>query len=68
VGFEEIEVVISPDGEVSIEVKGVSGQLCLARTADLENALGGQLIKRDMKAEAYQQAQQQVPKWQQQSR
>lgn len=65
--FEEIEVVISPDGEVAIEVKGVSGQQCLARTADLERALGGQVVKRDMKAEAYQQTAQKQSDGQRQS-
>ena len=58
-GFEEIEVVISPSGEVTVEVKGVTGQQCLARTADLERTLGGHVVKREMKPEAYQQTQDQ---------
>jgi hypothetical protein len=66
-GFEEIEVVITPDGEVQIDVRGVSGQQCLACTADLERALGGELVRREMKPEAYQRAAEGQKDWQRQS-
>jgi hypothetical protein len=43
---EQVEVTISPDGKVSIKVSikisGVGGNRCLATTADLERALGGE--------------------------
>jgi hypothetical protein len=66
-GFEEIEVTISPDGEVQVEVRGVTGQQCLSRTADLERALGGEVVRREMKPEAYKQAEQQESQWQRRS-
>ena len=36
----EIEVVISPDGQVTLEVKGAAGPGCLDLTRALEEALG----------------------------
>ena len=50
---EEIEVTISPSGEVTLKVSGVGGTRCLATTADLEDALGGQVLERQMTGEAY---------------
>jgi hypothetical protein len=50
---EEIEVTISPEGEVSIKVRGINGTRCLAATADLERLLGGEVVKREMTSEAY---------------
>lgn len=50
---EEVEVTISPDGEVSIEVRGMKGMDCRTATAALETALGGEVIERRMTAEAY---------------
>jgi len=50
--LQEIEVVIDPDGTVKLEVRGVSGPACLDLTADLESALGGQVVAREMTAEA----------------
>ena len=38
---QDIEIVISPKGEVSFEVKGVKGGSCLAENKFLEAALGG---------------------------
>ncbi|MBL7497504.1 DUF2997 domain-containing protein [Frankia sp. CNm7] len=51
---EQVEVTISPDGKVSIKVSGVGGNRCLATTADLERALGGEVVEREMTGEAYQ--------------
>lgn len=50
--LQEIEVVIAPDGTTNIEVRGVSGAGCLDLTADLEKALGGEVVDRTMTAEA----------------
>lgn len=49
---QEIEVVIDPDGTTRIEVRGVNGPACLDVTADLESALGGEVVTREMTAEA----------------
>lgn len=50
--LQEIEVSIAPDGTTRIEVRGVSGTSCLDLTADLEAALGGEIVEREMTAEA----------------
>jgi hypothetical protein len=47
-------VTIAPNGEVKIDVKGVTGDKCQAMTADLEQMLGGEVLERHMKAEVYQ--------------
>ena len=60
--LQEIEVEISKSGEVSIHVKGVKGEACLALTADLEAALGGQVVSRERTAEIYEG--EQVSDWQ----
>lgn len=50
--LEEIDVFIEKDGQVRIEVRGVKGTHCLSVTKDLEQALGGQVAKREMTPEA----------------
>ena len=58
--LEEIDVFIEKDGQVRIEVRGVKGSHCLTVTKELEQALGGQVVKREMTAEANQPGQQQA--------
>jgi len=50
--IEEIEVVITKDGNVEIRVHGVKGLSCLNLTAPLEEALGGVVEVREMTAES----------------
>lgn len=50
--LQEIEVVIDPDGATRIKVRGVGGPGCLDVTEALEAALGGQVVAREMTAEA----------------
>ena len=50
----ELEIVISPEGEVSMQVKCVSGSACEDFTKFLEDALGGEIIERRRTAEYYQ--------------
>jgi hypothetical protein len=64
--LQEIEVLIEPNGQVRIQVRGVKGPCCLDLTADLEAALGGQIASRQMTSEAYETARQDVPLQQQQ--
>jgi hypothetical protein len=54
---EEVEVVISSTGEVTMKVKGIAGTACLTATAALEAALGGEILHREMTQEAYEQEQ-----------
>ena len=49
---EEIEVTIDPHGQVQIHVRGAKGKKCLDLTRDLEQALGAQVINRELTAEA----------------
>ncbi|MBX9771309.1 MAG: DUF2997 domain-containing protein [Candidatus Obscuribacterales bacterium] len=41
----EIEVEISPSGEVQVHVKGVKGKQCLSITNELESLLGGDVSR-----------------------
>ncbi len=50
--LHEVEVVIDRDGEVRIEVHGVKGRVCLDLTADLIEALGGDVLEQELTAEA----------------
>jgi len=49
---QEINVYIDPDGQVRVEVRGVTGPSCLDLTAGLEAALGAQVTSRELTAEA----------------
>lgn len=45
--IQEVDVYITPEGEVKIEVRGVKGQKCLELTRNIEEALGGQIVLRE---------------------
>lgn len=53
---QELEITISPSGEVSFTVKGVKGGACLDETKFLEDALGGSVIERERTTEFYEQS------------
>lgn len=48
---ESIEVVINPDGSITIEAVGYTGGACVEATRALEAALGVQAGKRKLKPE-----------------
>ncbi|TYB45423.1 DUF2997 domain-containing protein [Actinomadura chibensis] len=50
--LHEVEVTIAPDGTTRIEVRGVTGAGCLDLTGGLEAALGGEVVERELTAEA----------------
>lgn len=50
--LHEVEVTIDPDGTTRVEVRGVAGAGCLDLTAELEEALGGEVVERELTAEA----------------
>jgi len=50
--LQEIEVFIDKDGQMRVQVRGVKGDACLDLTRSLEEALGGQVIAREMTPEA----------------
>lgn len=60
---QDIEIVISPKGEVTFEVKGVKGGNCLTETKFLEQALGGDVIDQQRTAEFYEAAEGYVSTW-----
>ena len=54
--IEEVEITIGKDGKVEISVHGVKGLACLDITRELENALGGIILTREMSPAAYETA------------
>jgi hypothetical protein len=52
---QEIEVTIDKDGQVRIHVMGIKGDACLDLTHELELALGGVVVEREMTPEALEQ-------------
>ena len=54
---KELEITISPDGEVQVLVKCVKGQSCVDETKFLEEALGNTIESRELTDEYYEQPQ-----------
>ncbi len=53
---QDIEITISPSGEVTFTVKGVKGGSCLDETKFLEEALGGGVLDQQKTGEYYEQS------------
>lgn len=62
--MQEIEISISPRGEVQFQVKGVKGGACLDLTRSLEASLGT-VEDRQLTSEYYEQQPQQNQQWNQ---
>ena len=62
---QDIEIVISPKGTVTFEVKGVKGASCLDETKFLEAALGGPAAVEDQQrtSEYYEQSEGYTSAW-----
>jgi hypothetical protein len=56
-GLQEIEVLISPDGKVQIQIRGVKGSSCRELTEELERYLGGRVLHRQHTDEFEEQSQ-----------
>ena len=52
---KELEITISPDGEVQVTVKCIKGQSCVDETKFLEDALGNTIESRELTSEYYEQ-------------
>jgi len=50
--LQEIEITINKNGQVEVHVRGVKGEACLDITRPVEEALGGEIILREMTPEA----------------
>lgn len=50
---KELEITISPTGEVSVQVKCVPGQACIEETKFLEDALGNKIVDRQLTSDYY---------------
>jgi hypothetical protein len=50
---EVVEVSISPDGTVTMSVRGVAGMECLTNTEGLVELLGGDIESQELTDEAY---------------
>jgi len=60
---QDIEITISPSGEVSFTVKGVKGASCLDETKFLEQALGGAVVDQQKTGEYYEQSEGYTSVW-----
>jgi len=54
--IQEIEITIDKNGQVQLHVRGLKGKQCLDLTSELEAALGGQVLDRQMTPEALENA------------
>jgi hypothetical protein len=52
---KELEISISPTGEVKVQVKCIPGQACVEETKFLEEALGNNIKDRQLTSDYYQQ-------------
>lgn len=52
---QDIEIVISPTGEVTFTAKGIKGGGCMDETKFLEQALGGGVLDQQKTSEYYEQ-------------
>jgi hypothetical protein len=53
VAEEVIEVIIAPDGMLTMSVRGVDGMSCLTETEGLVQLLGGDIESQELTGEAY---------------
>ena len=62
---QDIEIVISPTGEVTFTVKGIKGSSCFDETKFLEQALGGEsaIVDQQKTGEYYEQSEGYVSTW-----
>ena len=51
-GKQEVRVIIDPNGDVRLDVRGVKGRDCLEITEDVIDALGGEVAERKLTEEA----------------
>ncbi len=51
---KELEISISPTGEVKVQVKCIPGQACVEETKFLEAALGNDIKDRQLTSDYYQ--------------
>jgi Protein of unknown function (DUF2997) len=59
---QDIEISISPSGEVTFTAKGIKGASCLDETKFLEQALGG-AVEQTKTSEFYEQSEGYVSSW-----
>jgi hypothetical protein len=50
---KELEITISPSGEVSVQVKCIPGAQCIEETKFLEDALGNSVTDRQLTSDYY---------------
>jgi len=60
---QDIEIVITPKGEVTFQVKGIKGGSCIDETKFLEAALGGDVVEQQKTGEFYEQSEGYVSTW-----
>lgn len=50
---EIIEITVSPDGKIEMQVSGIAGTDCIGETDELVQLLGGTVESQELTAEAY---------------
>ena len=50
--IQEVEITIDKNGQVVLHVRGAKGLVCQDITRDLEKALGGEVVDRQLTPEA----------------
>ncbi len=60
---QDIEITISPSGQVSFTIKGVKGASCMDETKFLEQALGGEVLEQQKTGEYYEQSEGYTSVW-----
>jgi len=58
--IQEVEIIIDKNGQVVLHVRGAKGLVCQDITGDLEKALGGEIIERQLTPEALEKPDSQV--------
>lgn len=58
---QEIEIIISPEGDVKLDVKGLKGPTCLTAIKKLADSVG-ELKSTNLKSEYYEQPQSTIQK------
>ena len=61
--LQEIDVYISPNGTIKVEIRGAKGKKCLRLTKEMEGLLGGQILDRTLTDEYNQEQEQSQTDW-----
>ena len=61
--MQEIDIFISTNGTIKVEIRGAKGQKCRTITKEMEELLGGQVLDRILTDEYYQEQEDSQTEW-----